>query len=186
MRIHGRTLRSAAIALTLAAAGTLAMGTGPASAKVSDGWVRGYDTWTDDWNDEGVLSQYNYSASNAVGLWQRILVAEGAKLDNGSNFVVNNIDCYFGDKTHQATMNLQKRWGLTADGKVGSGTFGRANKNLFKNFGSTARGETLYLTYKAGDGTIEHFSRNTEGKYRFLDMQNEERQAGYTYRTCRT
>ncbi|MGX5209921.1 peptidoglycan-binding domain-containing protein [Streptomyces violaceus] len=153
-------------------------------AKTSDGWVRGYDKYQDDWDDEGVLSERSdYKTSNATCMWQRILWAEGVYWDVDSRFSESDITGEFGAKTGQGTSGLQQRWDLTHDRTVGNATFGRAADNLKKTGGSTGRGETLYLKYYGGRYNIS-FKRNTEGKYLFRDQNGDWRQAGYDYRTC--
>ncbi|KJK33487.1 hypothetical protein UK15_39055 [Streptomyces variegatus] len=185
---HRKRLGAAAIAL--ASIGVLAVGVGPASANTSDGWIRGYDQWTDDFNDEGPLSLWEHPDSNATCMWQRILYAEGATLNNGSKFELPDIDGHFGSRTDQATKSLQRRWGLDDDGIVGPDTLNRAIKQpgdifrgMYKQSGSTAAGATLHLGYVGKDHS-EPFRRNTEGKYLFLDRQSTWRQAGYDYHTC--
>ncbi len=70
LRKYARTLVTA-----LVLAGSV-VAVSPASAKVSDGYVRGYDTYVGDWSDEGVISAGEFPVSNATCLWQHILVAE--------------------------------------------------------------------------------------------------------------
>lgn len=131
--------------LAMCAAATLAMSASPASAKISDGYVRGYDTYVGDWGDEGTISTAAHSQNNAVCLWQTILWAEGANESDGTNFDGTDIDGIFGGNTYGATKRLQVSWGLAssydkADGMVGPNTFGRADNQLVKTGGSTARG----------------------------------------------
>ncbi|MEU0301344.1 peptidoglycan-binding domain-containing protein [Streptomyces sp. NPDC006175] len=182
--------RIAAAVVALASVGVLGVCTSPAAAATSDGWIRGYDAWRDDFNDEGPLSTWLHPDSNAACMWQRILYAEGATLDNGSRFELPGIDGHFGSRTEQATRSLQRRWGLDDDGIVGPDTLRRAIdqpgtvfRGMYEKSGSTARGETLSLGY-VGKHHSEPFKRNTEGKYLFLDRQSTWRQAGYDYHTC--
>ncbi|WP_372350801.1 peptidoglycan-binding protein [Streptomyces sp. KL116D] len=159
------------------------MSASPASAKRSDGWVRGYDQYSDDWDDEGPMQFFPVNKSNAVCLWQKILYAEGALQADGTKFPESRVTGSFTTYTMQATKNLQKRWGLAVDGEVGPATFGRAADELIKRDGSTARGKTLYLDYM-GDRYGLKIRRNTEGKYLFIDKSGTWRQAGYDYLTC--
>lgn len=186
------SLRTAVARVTTAVVGsltavTLAVSASPASAAVSDGWVRGYDTYVGDWGDEGSSRMSNgggMNDSNAVCLWQKILWAEGANETNGTDFDQADVTGYFGDNTEHGTRELQARWRLTADGLVGNATFGRADNELEFVGGSTDRGKTLYLSYD-GDKYDFMVRRNTEGKYVFVDGDGDWRQAGYGYRTCR-
>ncbi|MFI9832916.1 peptidoglycan-binding protein [Streptomyces sp. NPDC051913] len=185
------SLRTAATRAATAAVGsltavTLAMSASPASAAYSDGYVRGYGIYGDDWGDEGGAKMSNgggWNESNAVCLWQKILWAEGANETNGTNFDAADVTGYFGDNTEHGTRELQARWGLTVDGLVGNNTFGRADKELRVTGGSDDSGEQLNMTY---DGDLHSFSvvRNSEGKYSFRDGDDTWRIAGYNYRTC--
>ncbi|MEV6259682.1 Tat pathway signal protein [Streptomyces sp. NPDC051784] len=177
-----------AIAVATAAATALTLGVcaSPASAHTSDGWVRGYGDFSDDWNDEGVLSRSSYATSNATCLWQKILWAENARYpgsDTSEAFTKEQIDGVFGNITAMSTNGVQTRWNLGRDGTVGGATFGRAAKNLSYVSGSTAAGKGLALQYN-GKGHTFSVMRDTEGKYRFLDRQGDWRQAGYGYRSC--
>jgi hypothetical protein len=179
-------LRIVAATVGLATAVTLGLGASPASAKVSDGWVRGYDAYANDWDDEGELSNLSpWASSNATCLWQRILWAEGASATNydGKIFAVSHINGVFNYRTQYTTIDLQKRWGLSGDGIVGSNTFKRAAKQLSHVSGSTSPGKTLTLRYQGKAHSFE-VPRNAEGKYLFRDGDNGWRQAGYKYRTC--
>ena len=60
----------------------------------------------------------------AAVLWQAILYAE--ELLNG-----NEIDGIFGPRTRSATIALQNRYGIAADGIVGAQTWGAADDRLF-------------------------------------------------------
>ncbi|MFF7034706.1 MULTISPECIES: peptidoglycan-binding domain-containing protein [Streptomyces] len=188
MNLHGRGGRAVAAAMGTAIALTLGLSASPASAKASDGWVRGYDTFTDDFDDEGVLSKTSHTRSNATCLWQRILWAEGAKYRPSLEapdrlFKSSQITGIFDDATYRATRALQARWDLGVDGEVGKASLGRAGTHLRKKSGSTARGKKLVLRY-SGDAHTITIERNTEGKYLFKDRNNGWRQAGYDYRSC--
>ncbi|WP_322657125.1 peptidoglycan-binding domain-containing protein [Streptomyces justiciae] len=150
---------------------------------MSDGYVRGYDTYVGDWGDEGVL-KLGGSNSNAVCLWQTVLWAEGAQEIDGTSFDQADIDGIFGRNTELATSSMQGRWDLEyVDGIVGSTTFGRADDQLEYSSGSEDRGRTLFLTYdgRAYDFTV---ARNSEGKYRFKDRSGVWQYAGYNTWTC--
>lgn len=153
------------------------MSASPASAKISDGYVRGYDAFRGDWSDEGVLSTTQNSVSNAVCLWQTILWVEGATEIDGTKFDRSDIDGHFGSNTKRATQHQQAAWGLAdswgeADGKVGPNTFGEADDWLVKSGGFEDRGRTLYLTYNSGLDTFDLY-RNTSGIYMFKITDND-------------
>ncbi|MGX5213102.1 peptidoglycan-binding domain-containing protein [Streptomyces violaceus] len=173
----------AATLIGAAIAATTMLSAAPASAKASDGWVRGYDNHTGDWGDEGVLSKYNYSSSNATCLWQKVLWAEGAVEAPSNYFDLDDVDGHFGSKTSIGTQNLQARWGLTEDSTVGPDTFGWADGKLHYTGGSGLPGKTMYLEYRGFRHTFD-LKRNTEGKYLFTDRKGDWRQAGYDYHTC--
>ncbi|MDQ0750770.1 hypothetical protein QF034_005001 [Streptomyces africanus] len=180
--------RSRAVAAVLGAAmvTTLGLAASPASAKVSDGWIRGYAKFSDDWDDEGELSRTSaWRSSNATCLWQRILWAEGAYATNydGKIFEEDHIDGDFGWRTLYSTIDLQKKLGESADGIVGEKTFSRVNKHMYKIGGSTDSERTLYLRYEGKKHTFD-LRRNTEGKYVFPDRKGDSRQAGYKYHSC--
>ncbi|MEU6184038.1 peptidoglycan-binding domain-containing protein [Streptomyces coeruleorubidus] len=169
--------KSAVAVLTAAAVLTLGLGASPASAKASDGFVRGYDGFADDFDDEGTLSLSVNEKSNATCMWQAILWSEEINASRSS------IDGVFGDRTHEATRVFQQRAGLTMDGKVGKGTFAEAGKRLTYVSGSTARGKELTLKYESGRRNI-NFIRDSQGRYKFRDANSDWRVAGYDYLTC--
>lgn len=186
MNFHGKRSRAVAAVMGAAMVATLGLAASPASAQVSDGWVRGYDRFSDDWDDEGDLGRLEpYSNSNATCLWQRILWAEGAYATGYDNkvFAKDDIDGYFGWRTFYSTSSLQKRWGLTGDGIAGGNTLSRANKHMYQTGGSTDRNRTLYLKYEGKEHSF-NLRRNTEGKYVFPDGNDDWRQAGYKYLSC--
>ncbi|MFD6446344.1 peptidoglycan-binding protein [Promicromonospora sp. NPDC060204] len=88
----------------------------------------------DDWAGEGVLCDTNveptgcgYRNSNATGLWQAYLTANGY-------LSPSQIDCYFGTTTRNATIEYQKdHSSLDADGVVGPATFGVADNALVRS-----------------------------------------------------
>jgi hypothetical protein len=108
----------------------LSFGATPASASQAQGFVGGASTVTDDWGDEGTMSQTKNIHSGATGLWQTVLWADGAKKSNGAAFTLGDIDNDFGPNTAAATRNWQSRHGLTVDGIVGPKTFGAADGHL--------------------------------------------------------
>ncbi|SDN01630.1 Putative peptidoglycan binding domain-containing protein [Streptomyces sp. cf386] len=185
MNLSGKRSRVGAAVIGAALAATLGLGASPASAKASDGWVRGYDKHIDDFDDEGTLGSFlgGHSPSNAVCMWQRILWAEGATASTGRPFPEAFINGYFGEDTQTATKWLQERWHLDVDGRVGNQTFGKAHIHNFQTGGSTDRGETLYLEYRGRSHSFP-MRRNTEGKYLFKDSDGDWRQAGYDYLSC--
>ncbi|CAL9300381.1 hypothetical protein SUDANB51_05023 [Streptomyces sp. enrichment culture] len=186
MSFHGKRSRAIAAVMGAAMATSLGLAASPASAAVSDGWVRGYDRFSDDWDDEGELSHLSpWRDSNATCLWQRILWAEGAYATHYDNkiFEKSHIDGYFGWRTHYATMDLQKKLGVSADGIVGEKTLSRANKHMYRTGGSTSSNRTLYLRYEGKKHSFD-LSRNTDGKYVFPDRKDDSRQAGYKYHSC--
>lgn len=154
------SIRTRFIALAACAAvGLTALSTSPASASVSQGYIFGSGTVIDDWGDEGPLWAGGTSqTSNAVGLWQYVLWAEGATEQNGTAYDYADIDCDFGANTTYATKKLQARWGLGADGQVGSKTFSIADNHL--------RGSTGKVTY-FGQAHAVTFTRSSGGAYRF-------------------
>ncbi|NUT96469.1 MAG: Tat pathway signal protein [Saccharothrix sp.] len=171
--------------LAACAVGVMTVGASPASAAMSDNYVRGYDTYVGDWGDEGPMAFgfQEHNDSNAVCLWQKVLWAEGAKESDLTTFDHSDVDGHFGPNTDAATRSLQARWGLTIDGEVGGGTFGRADNNLRYVTGSTGRGELLYLTYHGKDHDFA-IRRDENGIYEFADRNGTRRNAGYDYNTC--
>lgn len=100
------------------------------SGAYSTTFVDGGGTLTDDFGDhyEELGNSLCYGCGNSsntdiVVLWQSILAAEDF-LDLG------DIDGQFGPATRTATIAWQKRYGLTADGMVGNGTWSRADDRL--------------------------------------------------------
>ncbi|MFE9657091.1 peptidoglycan-binding protein [Micromonospora sp. NPDC006431] len=146
-RLKGTAVSTALItaAVMLGAFG----GAAPAAASASAGYISGVDAVTDDWGDEGTLSTTSYANSSAAGLWQQVLVADGLM----SNL---DVDCSFGPKTEAATKTWQSRNGLTADGRVGPLTFGKADNRLTDQGGG-------YVYYHGSNG-VSAFKR-INGQY---------------------
>jgi hypothetical protein len=181
-----RALRKIAMPLALAA---LALGvnvtvTSPASATVATGAVSGSDTYTDDWNDEGPVSIYSNSRSNATCLWQTILWADG---EWGANY----IDGVFGQGTRTATMSWQIGHGsgmLDVDGSAGPATWTVANGSL--QWDHTTNGQDYYVYHGFGS-TGSMPSRNFEltrargeGNWAFKGPDGIWRTASYTVNSC--
>jgi peptidoglycan hydrolase-like protein with peptidoglycan-binding domain len=126
------------IGLAAMAAGlATVLAVGPAQAAYSENsgaygttFVDGAGVLTDDFGDHfdelGNSLCYGCGESrntDIVVLWQSILVAEDL-LDFG------DIDGQFGPGTRDATIAWQKRYDLTADGKVGDATWSKADDKL--------------------------------------------------------
>jgi peptidoglycan hydrolase-like protein with peptidoglycan-binding domain len=124
---------------------------GPAQAGHNSGaygtnFVDGGDALHDDFGDHrselgnslcyGCADSWN---TDLVIMWQTILYAEGliGKYD---------IDGEFGPQTRDATIRWQSRYGLAADGVVGSATWGKAD-NLLAWYGDFVK----YYAYYDGD-----------------------------------
>ncbi len=117
----------------------------PAQANVSQGFLAGAGTVTDDFGDEGPLSQTQHANSFATGFWQAILWADGAIESNGTAFDEADIDCRFGPNTAAATRNWQSTHGVGVDGIVGPETFGRADNQL--RLAGLIGGDQYYVLY---------------------------------------
>jgi putative peptidoglycan binding protein len=124
------------MALTI---GAIGVGS-PAQASVAQGYIAGAGVLTDDWGDEGTISATTRNHSNAVWLWQVILIADGYLTS------IDDVDCWFGERTTAATIRWQRARGLTADGKVGPNTFGRAERRHLTAANSRL-GATFSLTH---------------------------------------
>ncbi|MCX2927055.1 peptidoglycan-binding domain-containing protein [Streptomyces sp. NEAU-W12] len=174
------TIRTARPRLAVAAVlGTtlgavLAVGTLPASAAVSDGYVSGSGSFRNDWSDETVHADY-YPRSNAACLWQKILWAEGLLADS-------EVDGAFGSRTVARTRSLQSRWGTPATGKADNFTFTRAAGRLAFVSGTIASGKRLELKYNgaAHDFTVRRDERGRHGSH----LDGGWKAAAYKQRTC--
>lgn len=129
MRIRQVVTAAAIVALGVGAGGVAHAGSGNVG-KYSTSFVDGNGYLDDDFGDHrselGTDLCYGCSHSgntDAVLLWQSFLVAEGF-------LGYADLDGNFGPKTRDATKSWQTRYGLRADGRVGSGTWGRADNIL--------------------------------------------------------
>ncbi|MFD7304830.1 peptidoglycan-binding protein [Streptomyces pharetrae] len=175
MNFRTSRARLATGAVGAVVAGALALSASPASASSSNGFISGGGSFYDDFGDEGTLSTSSHKDTNATCLWQIILYAEGVKESNGTQFDHADIDGRFGSNTAYATKQLQKAWGLTQDGKVGTKTFGsaddkwnpttRAGELEFRSTGSTDA--TKYKLRYHGSRYYFDVFRTADGKYRF-------------------
>ncbi|MFF8609538.1 peptidoglycan-binding protein [Streptomyces sp. NPDC015346] len=134
--------------------------------------VAGSGGFSDDWNDEGILSTSRHTSSNATCLWQKVLWADG-------HLPWNDIDGVFGSKTRDATIAWQRAYGGGADGVVGKDTFSKAGQYL-----KDTDGNGSVDTYQGTGGRSFLVSRTADGDYTFYDRSGEKRLAGYNYRTC--
>ncbi|PWR08119.1 hypothetical protein DKT68_16910 [Micromonospora acroterricola] len=165
-------LRIRAVAMAVVAMlGTLAISAAPASASVSQGYVAGSGTWTDDWGDEGPISASTRRYNNVVAMWQMILWADGYLARSG-------VDCRFGSATTAATKKWQSARGLVSDGVVGPRTLAKAATRL-----GVWEGEGWF--YYDGAGTeIIHFGRLPNGRWDMsLGPDLESRPLSYTSAT---
>ncbi|MGH1565146.1 peptidoglycan-binding domain-containing protein [Mumia sp. DW29H23] len=179
LRRTGLPATSAALAL-----GLIVGLAGPAAADGSysgRAYVYGAGTVTDDFGDEGVVSQATNRVSNATCLWQTILWANGYLPSSG-------IDGAFGAQTAAATEKYQRDKGLTADGSAGRNTWSKADSRLFQRDNQSG---WLYLTYEGLAGSRSSYSthqfvlqRSPDGNYRFYPPSGGPYWAGYNSRTC--
>ncbi|QLQ39942.1 peptidoglycan-binding domain-containing protein [Micromonospora robiginosa] len=174
--MHSRKkLLAAALTTTVGIIGFAA----PAHANTSQGFVAGSGAVTDDFGDEGTVSKSSHTRSGATGLWQYILWADGAKESDGSTFDASDIDCDFGPNTEYATKDWQRRYGLGADGVVGTGTFGRADNKLaqvgdlgegqirVRYNGSVHTFDMIRNGYNSGLNSYGYFSAGSYAFYRY-------------------
>ncbi|WP_326818356.1 peptidoglycan-binding protein [Streptomyces sp. NBC_01762] len=189
MSWHRKRIKLGACTVGALTAALLVVSTTPAAASGTYSgrayiWGNGTVTYSDDWDDEGLLQTSVHSSSNATCLWQRILWADGELAST------SDVDGVFGTQTYNATVAWQRDenndWnaGLLADGGVGKQSFGwAAYRHLFQTGGSSAVGQTLYLKYSGTHNTF-NLRRLPDGNYEFVDGDGSWRKAGYDYRTC--
>ncbi|MEW2431234.1 peptidoglycan-binding domain-containing protein [Micromonospora sp. NPDC047644] len=164
-------IRAVATAIVVATVGAIAVPAAPASASVSQGYVAGSGTWTDDWNDEGPISASTRSYNNVVAMWQLILWADGYLARSG-------VDCRFGPVTTAATKKWQTARGLVGDGVVGPRTLARAATRL-----AGYEGEGWFY-YDGAGSNILHFGRLEDGTWDMsLGIDLEWRRLSYTAAT---
>ncbi|MCQ4205914.1 peptidoglycan-binding domain-containing protein [Streptomyces longispororuber] len=188
--------RRAAGVIAALAAGALAISAPAASASAAGGFISGGGSVYDDFGDEGTISTTSaYRNSNVACLWQQILWAEGVKESNGTAFDKSDADGRFGANSAYATKQLQKRWGLTADGVVGKGTFGKVDTKR-QQIGGEWTGRLLHvgtdtsdpdeyykLRYYGKSETLT-FYRDDTGRYRFHTGQNSFAYVAYGHNSC--
>ncbi|NGO75779.1 peptidoglycan-binding protein [Streptomyces sp. YC504] len=186
--------RLGALAVAALAASALTVSASPASAAASDGWISGAGSVYDDFGDEGTLSTTSYESSNAACLWQQILWAEGVHESDGTIFDKEDADGHFGANTVHATKQLQKRWGLTADGIVGKNTLGKVDTKREQIGGewtgrllhAATNSDALYRTelrYYGKSHTLT-FYRTDTGKYYFQTYNVGFAYAAYGHNSC--
>ncbi|MFF0653863.1 MULTISPECIES: peptidoglycan-binding domain-containing protein [Micromonospora] len=180
MRLRKKLL-AAALTTTVGIIGFVA----PAHANTSQGFVAGSGAVTDDFGDEGTVSRSSHTRSGATGLWQYILWADGAKESDGSAFDASDIDCDFGPNTEYATKDWQRRYGLSADGVVGTGTFGRADNKLaqvgdlgegqirVRYNGSVHTFDMIRNGYNSGLNSYGYFSTGSYAFYRYSSAPSD-------------
>ncbi|WP_406329558.1 peptidoglycan-binding protein [Streptomyces sp. NBC_00203] len=169
-----KQVRLGACTVGALAVATLVLSTTPAAASGTysgRAYVYGASTYTDDWNDEGIVSTGSNTTSNATCLWQKILWADGKLASSG-------IDGIFGSGTAAATKNWQSDWGLTADGSAGQNTWTEAG-----NWLDDLDSDGVVDSY-VGTSHVISVSRDSDGRYAFYDAGGSKRLAGYDYETC--
>jgi len=135
--------------------------------------VAGSGGFSDDWNDEGILSTSRHASSNATCLWQKVLWADG-------HLNWNSIDGVFGSATRDATEKWQSDWADgAADGVVGKATFTAAGRSL-----ADTDGNGSVDTYVGTGGRSFVVGRTADGDYSLYDRSGQKRLAGYNYLTC--
>ena len=116
----------ASVLATSPAHAAYSQNSGAYSTTFADGAGKLTDDFGDHFDELGNSLCYGCGNSwntDVVVLWQSILVAEDL-LDFG------DIDGQFGPGTRDATIAWQKRYGLSADGKVGDNTWSKADDKL--------------------------------------------------------
>ncbi|MCI0686187.1 MAG: peptidoglycan-binding protein [Sporichthyaceae bacterium] len=164
MRFSRRTRwrRTLSTAVCLLALPVLVAGTGgSAQANPTEGYITGapFRILSIDWAGEGEITRWSHANSNAAGLWQAILWADGAIELNGTPFDLSDIDCQFGPNTEQATKSWQATRGIGVDGRVGPQTFGMADNQL--RWGPDAGNGQRYVYYLGREGIVLRFLRDS-------------------------
>ncbi|MFH8254158.1 peptidoglycan-binding protein [Streptomyces roseolus] len=173
MMVWKRFRATGGVAVAVTAAVLIGASPAAASGDYSGlAFVRGGSGFSDDWNDEGILSTSRHASSNATCLWQKVLWADG-------HLAWNEIDGAFGDRTRQATIAWQRAYVGSADGVVGKDTFGKAGQWL-----KDTDGNGSVDTYQGSGGRSFAVSRDGDGDYTFYDRNGDKRVAGYNYETC--
>lgn len=148
--------RKAAMA-TVLAVGTALGGfaaTGAAHATEEAGVIDGSGNTRDDWGDEGTLEKGNSDDSNAIALWQTVLVADGVSYEDSAGvlhlFTEDDISGEFNSRTKSATKFWQKERGLSQSGKANAASFRVADNNLGPNQNGTVvyEGSANDVTFK--------------------------------------
>ena len=124
------------VVLVVAIAAFLILGAGIALGHAMDIWDG--QTLSTQFGDEHKICKSGYCSNGItvgtnVTVWQDILYSDGIATLCGST----GIDGVFGTNTRSFTMSWQGQQGLTADGIVGSGTWGRADEYLYQVAGSS-------------------------------------------------
>lgn len=123
-------------------------------------YMVGFGDVDDDWWNEHLLCRpqdcsTEVSSGNVVGVWQAVLWTETYLGECGSA----GVDGLFGTTTKNATKSLQSFWGLTADGKVGTNTWSRADNNLVDI------GDDIHVSYEANRSTKDLWFHRIDGVY---------------------
>ncbi|ADD41422.1 peptidoglycan-binding domain-containing protein [Stackebrandtia nassauensis] len=124
-----------------------------------DGFGNINDDWSDNHREAGVLCDGcdNSQGTDLVHLWQAILAADGYLTDE-------QIDGYFGPATAKATKQWKADRGLTANGRVGNGSWTLADDYLEPD---PELGDEYPIYNGETDGNVQ-FGRATDatGAYR--------------------
>ena len=166
-----RRIRQLATSAAIVGLGVMAGGVAHADSgnvgAYSSAYVDGSGALDDDWGEHrsdlggnlcsGCANSWN---TDTVLMWQAILVAEGF-------LSYSDLDGRFGAGTAAATKKWQARYGLTADGRVGANTWGRADNNL--------RWDDGFVRYIGRSGKTVIFERgwvasSTNGAYDLLGI----------------
>ncbi|MFC5239586.1 hypothetical protein [Streptomyces atrovirens] len=174
--------------IAVCATGDMALSVLPASAKTSDGYVRGYDMVKGDWSDEDIISANEYGSSTATCMRQKILWAHGAPEPSGLKSNEADADGHFGPNTTHATKWLQRKSGLVdspskAEGRVGPDTFREAQEYVVRTGGSTTRGSRVYFGYEGWRYGTD-MERNGRGIHVFTDGAGDSHQANHDSNEC--